>query len=301
MTQLAPPRNHGTKYIALNQLAKITRRVHPKGTDRLLRVLYHPDDRAKDHLEAVMPYQGALRINCDTASALEWNIFFFGQYEPEVVSLIRRHCPPGGVAIDIGANIGCHTLTMASAVGPSGRVLAFEPHPRMFQRLTRNVELNGLRNIEHHNLALGDSEGETTLYAPVESDPQPSMATLHLQNLELDRAQHEAFGVRVVTLDAFCGTHGVERVDFIKMDVEGHELRVLEGARETIAACRPKIVFEFNRDWSRHAAYTFADVRAYFDALAYSLAAVARGGELRRLGEDAIPQSGDIFAWPATG
>jgi FkbM family methyltransferase len=301
MAQLAPPRNHGTKYIALNQLAKITRRVHPKGTDRVLRALYNPDTRAGDHFEVVMPYQDALRISCDTASALEWNIFFFGQYEPDVAGLIRQYCRPGGVAIDIGANIGCHTLTMASAVGVSGRVVAIEPHPRVFARLARNIELNHLRNVEAHNVALGDTEGETTLYAPVESDPQPSMATLHLENLALDRAQHEAFHVRVVTLDAFRGVHGVERVDFIKIDVEGHELRVLEGARETIASCRPRIVFEFNREWSRHAAYTFVDVRAFFDAFGYGLSEVTRGGGLRRLGREETPGSGDIFASPPAG
>ena len=137
---------------AIHALARATRRFHPKGTDWLLRKLHPPgNDRP---IRSVVDYDDGLLIHADTASFLEWYIYFYGHFRPEVSKLLNRMLRPGHVAIDIGANIGMHTVIMANRCGPTGKVFCFEPDPHPFGRLKRNLALNGLDFVKAHQAAL---------------------------------------------------------------------------------------------------------------------------------------------------
>ena len=142
------------------------------------------------------------------------------------------------MVLDVGANIGTHTLAMASLVGQSGRVLAFEAQRSVFQTLCANVALNSLDNVECVHAAVGAEAG-----------------TLHLADLRTDVAQN--FGgvdlsqipgsVRtpLITLDAHLA--GLSRLRLAKIDVEGMELDVLRGAKETIKRLQPVLYLENDR------------------------------------------------------
>jgi FkbM family methyltransferase len=135
-------------------------------------------------------------------------------------------------AIDVGANIGYHTLRMARSVGPDGRVIAIEPAPRAVARLRRNLTLNEFRNVEVAVAALGDHDAE--------------LAELQLQSSYplSGRSGAERVLVRVARLDTLVLERQLSRVDLVKIDVDGQEAKVLRGARGTLERFRPVLFFE---------------------------------------------------------
>jgi FkbM family methyltransferase len=146
--------------------------------------------------------------------------------EPGVRAVLRDRLKPGAVAVDAGANIGIHALTMAAAVGPQGHVRCFEPMPHLAVTLERTLRLNGFGDRTRvEQVALADERGEATLYR-AEHGPMSSLYALP------DGLGAEPITVRVVTLDE-CFPPGA-RVDLVKMDVEGAEPRVWRGLQRIL-------------------------------------------------------------------
>jgi FkbM family methyltransferase len=144
---------------------------------------------------------------------------WLGSYElrkqRKVIELVR----PGMVCWDVGANVGFYTLLFAELVGPSGKVLAFEPLPRNVDLLRRHVEMNGYRNVRIFPRALADFDGE----ASFDPGPNPSMGRI---------APSGPLRVPCARADTLLATGEVEPPDVIKIDVEGAEAAVLRGARQ---------------------------------------------------------------------
>ena len=147
-------------------------------------------------------------------------------WEEWMTPLIRQYCRPDACAIDIGAHIGIHTRAMASY---AGRVIAFEPNPQTYDVLVQNTQ--ALTNIAVYNVAVGDKTGT----ASFEIKPMNCQSQL--------KAEHFDVTVAMVDLDSFVGlSDGC--VSFIKIDVEGHEIKAFKGMQRLIDTCRPAIVFE---------------------------------------------------------
>lgn len=161
-----------------------------------------------------------------------------GLYEKENLELLLRllHSIPQPVVLDIGANIGNHTLAFATV---ASRVHAFEPIPRIHALLRQNVEQNQLVNVTLHALALSDSEGEATIHMVTDGNYGAS---------SFDQRSGVSEAVTVVRRrgDALLAELGVDKVDFLKIDVEAHEVYVLRGLMETLQARRPFITMEWN-------------------------------------------------------
>src|SRR5262249_36832247 len=102
------------------------------------------------------------RMRLDTCDSLELSIH--GIYEPAETRFVEANVPRGGCVLDIGANIGYYTLLFARAVGPAGRVFAFEPEPENFDLLRQNVRSNGYENVRMENLAVADENGWLNLF-----------------------------------------------------------------------------------------------------------------------------------------
>jgi len=167
--------------------------------------------------------------------------YALGLYEPEAMQSIRRLVNAGDCCIDVGANLGYYTISLANWVGPTGLVVAFEPFPGNFAILEKNVHLNQLQNVILEPSALSDCNGSLQLIYGVEEQfsATPSVGGYAVEG---DRVS-----IKVPTrrLDDYVAVLG--RVpDFIKIDVEGSELAVLEGARRTIAAVRPILLVEIH-------------------------------------------------------
>jgi FkbM family methyltransferase len=160
----------------------------------------------------------------------------YGELSEPEIDLFRGFLRPGMVAVDVGANIGTHTVCFAQSVGPSGRVFAFEPQSVLHQLLVGNVTLNGCANVIAENKALGASAGSVVV---------PFLDYAREGNfgaLELGAwAQGET--IPVATLDSYA----LPICHLIKIDVEGMERDVLEGAHTTIARHRPLLYVENNK------------------------------------------------------
>ncbi|MBV9773222.1 MAG: FkbM family methyltransferase [Gemmatimonadetes bacterium] len=192
-----------------------------------------------------LPYQVArLRM----ANGLEPEIFLLDSFTD------RRE-----LALDVGANLGYYTYHLAKLFG---RVVAFEPNPAV----ASSLRAWGAPNVEIHTAALSSAPGDVDLFVPIVNGVrQPGWASFDRNNLA-GASDFEVIRVATRTLDSY----GFRDVSFIKMDVEGHEPAVLQGARETIRASRPVVlveVKELNRDL----------VFGFFDALGYSPFQVREG------------------------
>jgi FkbM family methyltransferase len=149
-------------------------------------------------------------------------------WEPYLVTLIPQHIKPGTTVIDAGAHIGTHTMTMARTAGRKGRVYSFEPQKKIYRELVRNVELNGLRNVVPLRFALGDRHEVIEMSRSVAGNEGGTGVGPGGDKAELR------------TIDSF----GFRNVSFIKIDVEGFEDHVLDGAAQTIKAQHPVLLVE---------------------------------------------------------
>jgi FkbM family methyltransferase len=150
----------------------------------------------------------------------------------------------GKVAYDVGANEGSHTLALRRRTGATGRVYAFEPEPGSFARLTRVVALNRLSNVAVFAVALGVGR----LVLPARASEAELAATLDpaLQAMLGDAGTGSEIEVPVIRLDEWVREMDLAAPDFMKIDVEGLEAAVLDGAMETIAAARPALFIEIH-------------------------------------------------------
>ena len=159
----------------------------------------------------------------------------YGEFSELETDAFKRTVKAGDVVVEAGANIGAHTVLLSQLVGDAGRVFAFEPQRLVYQTLCGNLALNSIENVFAYEMALGDVAGRMSMEAPVTSTGV---------NVGGGRLVEEASdGVPVRTLDSF----GLERLDFLKADVEGFEGRLLSGAVETIGRCRPLLYVENDR------------------------------------------------------
>ncbi len=208
----------------------------------------------------------------DLNEGIDLSIYLLGAYEPRLLATYAPLLQPGWVVWDIGANVGAHTLHFARLVGPSGRVFAFEPTDFAFTKLQANLELNpDLRpRVRPQNLFLVDRDAQQppqTVYAswpvgPIDHPVDPE----HLgRPMRLTTA-------RAATGDACAKTHALDRLDFVKLDVDGHELSVLRGMRATLARFRPILMMEIapfvlDRDSPR----ALSELLELIDGLGYCL------------------------------
>jgi FkbM family methyltransferase len=225
--------------IAKSRLAPVLGRCVPlRGPARMLfssyaRTQYRPQECVTRVTTAVGD-----TFDVDLSSKLEWQLWAFGGYEQHFAELFGYLVRPGDRCVDVGANVGVHTVRLARLVGADGEVIAIEPDPDVVQRANRNIALNGLANVRVISAAASECAGETRLFRPSPWDTNRARASL-LHHPYLTGAQTT---VRVVTVDDVCA--GVP-VALIKVDVEGHEPAVVRGAAGTIARHAPSIVFEF--------------------------------------------------------
>ena len=169
---------------------------------------------------------------------LALSISHYGTYEELESKIMEEKIEMGNIVVDVGANIGLHTLNMARIVGNAGQVLAFEPDPSNFEILKKNAKLNNYKNIILEQKAVGDKHGRTTLY---QSD-HPGKHRIFPQT-EQAKSQVQ---VELTNLDNYFDSDMIDKINFIKIDVEGMEFGVLKGMKNILKNNKNiKILFEF--------------------------------------------------------
>lgn len=184
----------------------------------------------------------------ELGEGVDFAIYLLGRFEPFLVRAYQKLIKPGEVVFDIGANIGAHSLIFGKIVGPEGRVVAFEPTQFAFAKLMRNLSLNeDLQEIiSPVQMMLAESPQASLQSSIYSSWPLFSNGrTVH--PLHAGRAE-EATGAAVASVDSFVADSGLQRLDWMKIDVDGNELTVLKGASDTLRVFRPRILMELAPD-----------------------------------------------------
>jgi FkbM family methyltransferase len=188
-----------------------------------------------------------------------------GEYESESLALLQRVTSHDAVFVDVGANIGALAVPLAKKLG-SGRVIAIEASPAVYPYLKRNIEMNDLHNVRLHHCAVMDCDVDHVAFyeAPKDHFGMGSLAP---------QFSGEAVHISAATLDSILAREGIDEVDVLKVDVEGFEGQVFEGATKLLARSKaPTIIFEFC-DWAERRAQTrpIGYAQRYLLNLGYSI------------------------------
>lgn len=209
-------------------------------------------------------------------------VYLSGKYEPCTLAVLRRILKPGDVFIDAGANIGLFTMLASRWVGSRGRVISFEPSRREFDRLQQHVERNALDNVVAMPVALGDRDGTALLH--VADTTQSGLNTLANQFAYEAVAEAYTETVPVARLDDVLAGEGVEHVGAIKIDVEGGEHQVLEGARQSIVRDRPSLLLEIGSSPGEDVPERLRATEAFLHGVGYAFVAIdGETGTLRHV------------------
>lgn len=201
--------------------------------------------------------------------------------ESEICGL-RDLVHPGAVCIDIGAAAGIYTVALSRLAGPTGHVHSVEPLPFANLRVARILNVGRAANVHQHAVALGAEPGIDVMNVPIgrfglvtgrsfldrtAGGPDP--------NVEF--ARHLTITVTVDTLDALCSREGIDRLDFLKIDVEGAELQVLEGGKQVVDALHPAMLLEIEARHTARYRRTPGEVIAWMLDRGYTMYAWRRG------------------------
>lgn len=201
------------------------------------------------------------RIWLNTSESRDMAKRAVGRYEPEKFAALNKRLKAGQTVLDIGANKGDFALFAASRVGPTGHVVAVEPHPDNVGWLRKSVALNGFRTVTIKEAALADTSGEAPLHIG------PKSGHHALEPLSRDRG---TITVAIDTLDQVWRDLQQPTLDIVKIDVEGAEDRVVAGGRTILAQCRPVIFLDVHDIGSDR----LAALNATFAELGYAIAAL---------------------------
>lgn len=209
--------------------------------DRIIRFLHDPDTCPTE--EFVVPFFGAV-YSGDFANFLDWSVYYYGAYSREELRLFDDFMSTmdSPVVLDVGANIGHHTLFAAMR---AKKVFAFEPFADVAKALERKVRENGLSNVVLLPCGLGDKDETGTFVKP--STHNIGSGSFVRPGLEGERVR---LPIRVG--DEVLRENEIADVHFVKIDVEGMEPFVLRGLKDTLARCRPLVFFEWTRERIDH-------------------------------------------------
>lgn len=219
--------------------------------------------------EVITDLRGGGRMKLNLREYFGLHIYIRGHHQPYVLDHFREFLKPGMTMFDIGAHFGLFTLTAANLVGPTGRIHAFEPGETQLNYLRANVALNQYEDrVRVNAVALGDTPGQIG-YEP---GPEENLGASHVSTKPGGRI------VPVIRLDDYCASNGIERIDAVKMDVEGFELNVLRGFHRTLSKYPPKLIaYECDPESCAVHGLEAAKVHEFFLDLGYTIT-TARGG-----------------------
>ncbi|OIO31240.1 hypothetical protein AUJ77_00315 [Candidatus Nomurabacteria bacterium CG1_02_43_90] len=169
---------------------------------------------------------------------IDKHIFLYGTYEPQILDLLVTYLKKGSTFVDIGANIGQHSMLAGSIVGDTGKVYSFEPIPYIYEQFLDSLKINHFERIVHaHNVALGKENKEESLY--VEKNNVGGSSIVSSKGKE-----GEKISITIKRGDELL--ESLSRIDMVKIDVEGYEYEVLVGIKKTLKKHKPIIVLEFS-------------------------------------------------------
>ena len=224
-----------------------------------------------DSSPTVVCKRRGVKWNLDLNQGIDLAIYIFGAFERDTAKALLRLAKPGMVVLDIGANIGAHTLPLAAHIGKEGRLIAIEPSDWAYEKLLTNLGLNPeLQTIV--------TPVQAALIGTTGLQPSEFYASWDLNTVTGSHPIHggqlrSSSGAKYVTLDNLVSDLSLPSVDLIKLDVDGFECEVLRGARKTLQQYTPPIVMELCPDIHEEVlSSSFDELVTLLDTLGYSYA-----------------------------
>ena len=211
--------------------------------------------------------------------------FFRRSYEAHIQTLMKSCIPQGTNVLDIGANVGIHTIFMAQCVQGGGMVYAFEPVKHIRNDLYLNVKLAGRfsNSITIFPYAVGASNTKESMFVVKENEfDQGSSSIVENEYLSTEqmRSKTQRYDVDVVTIDDFIKLHSITNISFIKIDIEGCEYEALKGAQDLLKTEKPTLIIEYNIDRIRHIGLDHQHLRSVLNG--YSCFEIVRDTSFNR-------------------
>ncbi|MEL6534040.1 MAG: FkbM family methyltransferase [Bacteroidota bacterium] len=194
-------------------------------------------------------------------------LMYYGVYEPASTAILPRFVKQGDYCLDIGANAGYFSVQMGKLIGPKGKIMGFEPSPDFYDRLQTHIELNQISDrIKTIRAGLSDEPGTLTLVQAGcnASFYQGALVTDNEENAKLPR--HES---PILVLDEYWKELGWDKLDFVKLDVEGFEANVLAGGQKVFSTYKPSFLIEFNRELYENIGSSFDHVLDHLESWGY--------------------------------
>ncbi len=209
-------------------------------------LLYHY--RALKLLRLDLSQEHTIKVNECTLTlipndkGISERLLLFNVHEPLVTKLLIRVLKEGMTCLEVGGNLGYYAVLESKIVGDKGKVIAIEPSPRNFSYLKHNLEQQNRSNYEVYNFACGDQEGEVKFLVSDKSN-----RCMVIENGEEIPSDLEVIKIPIKKLDIFLKEKGIEKIDFIRMDVEGYEMNILEGAMKLLTKFKPIMLDEVHK------------------------------------------------------
>ena len=221
----------------------------------------------------------------------------FRYHDPES-RLLGLFIRAGDVCLDVGANLGSYTFYLSRLVGEEGVVYAFEPVPETFEGLLHNLALSRLDNVCALNVGVSNQTGASTVFVPkIHGLPSHGRASLR-RTASGEVGEYRA--VSLITIDDFYATNHLNRLSFIKMDIEGAELLAVQGARRVIHLHSPVLLLEIELEHTARFGYRPRDLLHLLLTLDYTHMLYWNGTALVSVNiEDAL--QGDEIGQPSSG
>lgn len=212
----------------------------------------------------VKPHQvcnrGGIKWDLDLTRTIDYGVYL-GGWEPGTLKFLRKNVKTGDVVIEVGANIGAHTLPLAQMVGPSGFVHAFEPTQYALNKLHRNLSLNPslAQRVQVYAQLVTNHEGS-----------QPIEEIRSAWKRDGTNEQPERIAAERISIDAFVASRAIDRVSLIKIDVDGYDYKVISGAAETLRRHRPVVFIELAEYCLNEQGDSLRDIFQLFGEAGYS-------------------------------
>ena len=171
-------------------------------------------------------------------------LLLFNTHEPISTQLISKELKNGMTVLDIGGNIGYYVLLEHKCIGNNGKIIAIEPSPDNFKILEDNLALQNISNVQAYNIAAGDKDGQLNFLIYKDA----SNSCMVIPEGQEERWPGDKIKVPVRKMDQFINELKLEQIDFVRMDVEGYELHIIKGMKESLSKFKPKIHIEVHKN-----------------------------------------------------
>jgi len=259
---------------AFQRLARLYPREHGKYS--ILTRLYFPYLAPKVPTRVVSTLRYGMRMQLDITEYLQAHLYVFGDYELPTIRFLRSVLTTGSVCLDVGAQMGYLSLAMATAADRGTVVHSFEPESNNAARLLENVALNDLHNITLHQTAVSTVDGSLKLYLSNDRNAG-THSTVYIES----NVSSEFVEIASVTLESFAQQQNLASIDLIKIDVEGAEIDVINGALQVLKQHKPLVIMELSDHLQQARGQTCTEFKEFMASYGYSAYFINENGTLR--------------------